>query len=53
MAKCAICKNKIEETFLNKIIGTHVKDKKGKKYVVCFECQSKFPTKEEKLKQIK
>lgn len=41
--KCAICKKKIETTFLNKIMGTFV----GKK-VVCSECQSKY---KEKLKE--
>lgn len=40
--KCAICKSNIEETFLKKIIGTYVKDQKGKKHPVCFECQKKF-----------
>lgn len=34
--KCAICKEKIENTFLGKIKGTHV----GKK-VVCPACQKK------------
>ena len=35
--KCAICKRKVEVTFLNKIRGTFV----GKK-AVCSECQSKY-----------
>lgn len=47
--KCEICKNKINETFLKKILGTYVKDKAGKKHAVCFECQKKFTTKEELL----
>ena len=42
MMKCEICKNKIELTFLKKIIGTYVKDKNGKKHSICFECQKKF-----------
>jgi len=50
--KCEICKKKVEETFLKKILGTYVKDEKGKKHVVCFECQKKFPSKEELLKHI-
>jgi len=50
--KCEICNGKIDETFLKKIIGTHVKDKKGKKHAVCAECQNKSNTKEEMLKQI-
>ncbi len=51
--KCEICKKKIEETFLKKILGTYVKDEKGKKHTVCFECQKKFTTKQELLAQLK
>ena len=51
--KCEICNNKIQTIFLNKLVGTHIKDKKGKKHAVCFECQSKFKNKEEILKNIK
>ena len=40
MAKCEICKKKTGETFLNKVLGTVVKDEKGKKHLVCSECQS-------------
>ncbi|MEK6858261.1 MAG: hypothetical protein AABX39_06765 [Nanoarchaeota archaeon] len=47
--KCEICGNKIEETFLKKILGTYVKDSKGKKHLVCFECQKKLKMKEELL----
>ena len=36
MAKCAICNEKIEKTFLNKIKGTYVKGK-----TVCSKCQRK------------
>lgn len=50
--KCEICKEKIHETFLKKILGTYVKDEKGKKHSVCFECQKKFDTKEEMLKNL-
>jgi hypothetical protein len=50
--KCEICKKKIDETFLKKIVGTYIKDEKGKKHAVCFECQKKFPSKEELLKNI-
>lgn len=50
--KCEICKNKIGETFLNKPIGTYVKDEKGKRHIVCFECQKKLKTKEEILKHL-
>jgi hypothetical protein len=47
--KCEICKKKIGETFLKKILGTIIKDSKGKKHTICFECQKKFKTKEEIL----
>ncbi len=53
MAKCEICGNKISETFLNKVIGTYIKDAKGKKHLICFECQAKFPTKDEIMKNLK
>lgn len=40
MAKCAICNNKIESTFLGKIIGTIVKKKGTKKTAtICPNCQ--------------
>lgn len=48
--KCEICKKGINETFLNKAVGTYVKDSKGKKHAVCFECQKRLKTKEEILK---
>ncbi len=51
--KCEICGNKIEETFLKKILGSYVKDKKGKKHSICRECQSKFKSKEEILETLK
>ena len=51
--KCEICSRTIETTFLKKIIGTYVKDRKGKLKPVCFECQKKFPKKEEVLKSLK
>jgi hypothetical protein len=50
--KCEICNKKIAEAFLKKIVGTYVKDEKGKKHAVCFECQKKFPSKEELLKNL-
>jgi len=37
--KCRICKKSMAETFLRKPIGTYVKDKKGKKHLVCNNCQ--------------
>ncbi|MFH2019866.1 MAG: hypothetical protein ABIJ34_00475 [archaeon] len=51
--RCFICQNKVDTTFLSKIIGTYIKDEKGKKHVVCFECQKKFKNKEELLKNKK
>jgi len=54
MTKCDICGNKLEELFLEKINGTIVRKPASKKhYFVCFECQKRFPGKEEQLKQIK
>ena len=53
MSKCTICGNKIAELFLGKLKGTIVKKPgKNKQYMVCFECQKKFPDKEELLKKI-
>jgi uncharacterized protein with PIN domain len=53
MTKCSICANKIQELFLEKLRGTVVKKEgSSKQYLVCFECQRKFPTKEEMLKKI-
>jgi uncharacterized protein with PIN domain len=51
--KCEICNAKISETFLEKPKGSYVKDEKGKKHTVCFECQKKFPTKQQLLENIK
>ena len=50
--KCEICKQKIETTFLEKVNGTYIKDDKGKKHLICFECQKKLKTKEEILKNL-
>ena len=47
--KCDICGAKIEETFLKKIVGTYVRDSKGKRKAVCAECQRKLKGKEELL----
>ena len=51
--KCSICSKSIDTTFLNKLIGTYIKDGKGKLHSVCFECQKKFSSKEDILKAIK
>jgi hypothetical protein len=50
--KCEICSKRIDETFLKKIVGTVVKDSKGKKHNVCSECQGKLRNKKEILKTL-
>jgi len=37
--KCKICNNEIKQTFLKKILGSYVKDSKGKRHPVCQDCQ--------------
>ena len=39
MVKCDICGTRIDTTFLNKILGTVVRDNDGKKKTVCRNCQ--------------
>lgn len=51
--KCSICNKPVGTTFLNKLLGTYVKDSIGKLNAICFECQKKFASKEEILKAIK
>ncbi|MBI4738131.1 hypothetical protein HY772_00960 [Candidatus Woesearchaeota archaeon] len=50
--KCEICGNKIVETFLEKAVGTVVKDAKGKKHWVCAKCQSSLHSKDVLLAKI-
>lgn len=50
--KCEICKSRIGETFLKKVLGTYISDKAGKKHLVCFECQKRFKLKEALLKEL-
>ncbi|MCX6708233.1 MAG: hypothetical protein NTW67_01095 [Candidatus Woesearchaeota archaeon] len=50
--KCDICKKTLAETFLKKIVGSYVKDKKGGLHPVCRECQKKLQSKEELLKNL-
>jgi hypothetical protein len=52
MVKCEVCKEKIGETFLNKVLGTYVKDEKGKKHLVCSNCQAKVTSKKELIEII-
>jgi len=50
--KCEICKTELKETFLKKIVGTYVKDAKGKKHTVCFACQKQLRNKPEILAKL-
>ena len=50
--KCEICKNKIETTFLKKIVGTIVKDEKGKKHTICSKCQGSLKNKNEIIEKL-
>ena len=50
--KCAICGSKVPETFLAKIIGTFVKDAKGKKHAVCSGCQQSLGSKEKIVEKL-
>lgn len=50
--KCEICGNKIEDLFLGKFKGTYIKDSKGKKHIVCFDCQKKLKTKDAILEKL-
>ncbi len=53
MTKCSICGKAIQELFLEKLKGTIIR-KPGleKQYPICFECQKKWPTKEELLQHL-
>ena len=51
--KCGICGKKIEITFLQKIVGTIVKDAMGKTHYACPGCQRRFAKKEDLLKELK
>ena len=42
--KCDLCKNEIEESFLEKIKGAYFKIE-GRKKVACSECQRKYKDK--------
>ena len=46
--KCTICKKDVKQGILDKFKGTFVKDSKGKKHLVCSDCQEN-KTKEELL----
>ncbi|MFH1770746.1 MAG: hypothetical protein ABH828_04260 [archaeon] len=49
--KCDVCGKKVETTFLNKVLGTYMKNKKSKKKLVCKDCQQKH-SKEELLTKL-
>jgi hypothetical protein len=51
--KCEICKETVKETFLKKILGTVVKDEKGKKHTICQNCQKRFEDKKSVLESLK
>lgn len=51
MAKCSICKVKVELTFLQKPLGTYMKNKDKKQKLICSNCQ-KTHSKEELLEKI-
>jgi hypothetical protein len=48
--KCDVCGKKIEITFLNKMIGTSMRDAKKKKRNVCSDCQKRYSPEEIKTK---
>lgn len=48
--KCKICSANIGQLFLEKIMGTHVRDKDGHKHVICFECQKQYTLEEQREK---
>jgi len=42
VARCALCKEKITYTFLNKPEGTWIRNQEGKKYLICSQCQRQY-----------
>jgi len=50
--KCDVCGHKINKIFLDKVVGTCVKDSKGKKRWVCPDCQKTLKTKDNILKRL-
>lgn len=49
---CALCKAKIEKTFLGKIVGSYVRDTKGKKHSICPQCQKMHPNKAQIIEKL-
>jgi hypothetical protein len=50
--KCEICSQKIENIFLNKRLGTVIKDSKGKQHNICSACQSKLGNERNKILEV-
>lgn len=48
--KCALCKEKVETTFLQKPLGTWLKNAEGKRFLVCQNCQKQHTIAEMKEK---
>ncbi|MBC8501076.1 MAG: hypothetical protein ISS25_02850 [Nanoarchaeota archaeon] len=49
--KCDVCGKKVETTFLAKVVGSYIKNKKSKRKLVCNKCQQKY-SKEQLLKKL-
>jgi hypothetical protein len=49
MVRCGICKKAVPETFLKKLIGTTIKDEKGKMHAVCSSCQENLGNDKKKM----
>jgi len=39
--KCELCSAALATTFLKKVVGSYVRDGKGKRHLVCPACQKK------------
>lgn len=50
MVKCAICNEKVQTTFLNKLVGTYQRNSKGKREAICKSCQQELSKEEIKEK---
>ncbi|MBN1275671.1 hypothetical protein JXA12_05275 [Candidatus Woesearchaeota archaeon] len=48
--RCSLCKEKVGLTFLQKPLGTWVRDRKGKQHLVCQACQRRYSAAELKEK---
>ncbi|HLD06320.1 MAG TPA: hypothetical protein VJC16_02180 [Candidatus Nanoarchaeia archaeon] len=50
--KCELCRQDIQETFLRKMLGTVIKDAKGKKHYLCQSCQRESQDKQKILARL-